>query len=772
VENPDLIPEAPTPLIDVNRLQAEWAKANVATLAALLNLRDDDNSFQQLFRALHAALAFDRALVLDDVGVGLHCLAADPAILAGRRWPDKSLPHTLYLRLAAAGGDRGARDFQDVLAELAAPDESVLWMSVGVSGRPALLLLVRAGAGQDFTESDIAFAKQCEVVALAKLVVHKGAQLEAENQRLKGIVEQSPKENSHLLKEIIDQLPLSLTVQDDAGRFILANTTAVANLGIPASALIGAYPADFLTEQEAVSRREWEQDLLRQKKTVSVETIVSDQTGERTWMTSHKPAYIFDRTLLISSSIDITTHRQVERELAERSHRDKLTWLPDRILVQEHVDAIIREYGNSRRFALAFIDLDNFKQINDYYNHAVGDALLVKISQRITSGLRPGDVLARISGDEFLLLLDPLESEEHIASVIDGVLQSVKQPFQIEAFEIFSSCSIGVSIYPKHGRDYGTLCRNADSAMSCAKQEAKGNAIFFDINVAQAVAARTQAEQRLRLAIRDRKFCCAFQPKVDIHSQQVVGFEALVRWRDDAGEIHPPAEFVGLAVELGLINPITHFVLDETVSSIDRLDATFGPDTTISINVPAKQANDVNFMRSFARALSDSNRANRIIIELTEEAFIGKGMFQTQSLPMLREIGVRISIDDFGTGYSSLSALADITADEIKVDRSFISGIHGRPRNQSILRAIDSLARTLDMSIVAEGVETFEELAYLQTATRIRYAQGFYFAKPFYLENLGDTPDFIGHGREAGRKQPEAHGRTASRLLVPTRSSG
>jgi EAL domain-containing protein (putative c-di-GMP-specific phosphodiesterase class I) len=212
-----------------------------------------------------------------------------------------------------------------------------------------------------------------------------------------------------------------------------------------------------------------------------------------------------------------------------------------------------------------------------------------------------------------------------------------------------------------------------------------------------------------------------------------------VRWRDDDGEIHPPGEFIALAVELGLIDPITNFVLAEAVNSIDRLDAAFGPGTTVAVNVAAKQANDLKFMQSFARALSDSRRANRIIIELTEEAFIAKGNFQMEVLPILREMGVRVSIDDFGTGYSSLSALADITADEIKIDRSFISAIHERPRNQSVLRAIESLGRALGMTIIAEGVETYEELAYLHAATGIRYAQGFYFSKPIYLADLNSA---------------------------------
>jgi c-di-GMP phosphodiesterase Gmr len=474
---------------------------------------------------------------------------------------------------------------------------------------------------------------------------------------------------------------------------------------------------------------------------------------------------------LISSSIDITEHKQIERELLERAHIDELTGLPDRILIQEHVEAIIRAEDGRRRFALAFIDLDNFKHINDYYSHSVGDALLVRFGQRIVSRLRSGDMLARISGDEFLLLLDPLESEEQIRSIIDDLLKDLKRPFHIEAFEVFSSCSVGVSVYPQHGSSYEALRRNADSAMYRAKHVAKGDVIFFDLNVEREITAQMEVEQRLRLAIRDRRLCCAFQPKVDIHTQHVVGFETLVRWRDDNGEIHPPGEFIELAIELGLINPITNFVLAEAVNSIDRLDAAFGAGTTISINVAAKQAGDLEFMRSFAQALSDSERADRFIIELTEEAFIAKGKFQTEILPILREIGVRVSIDDFGTGYSSLSALADITADEIKIDRSFISAIHERPRNQSILRAIESLGGALNMVIVAEGVETFEELAYLQAATRIRYVQGFYFSKPIYLEDLKSSKhvDFMIRVPESARALPKTNSIVTSRSAAVAR---
>jgi EAL domain-containing protein (putative c-di-GMP-specific phosphodiesterase class I) len=301
-----------------------------------------------------------------------------------------------------------------------------------------------------------------------------------------------------------------------------------------------------------------------------------------------------------------------------------------------------------------------------------------------------------------------------------------------------------------------------------AKRETKGEAVYFDATMAQALTARMEIEQRLRLAIRDRRFCCAFQPKVDIQTEDVVGFETLVRWRDSDGEIHPPGDFIGLAIELGLIDPITNFVLGEAVAAISRLDDAFGAETSISINVAARQAGDLNFMRPFIASLKASGYAERIIIELTEDAFTAKSLFQSDILPELRDIGVKVSIDDFGTGYSSLSVLADITADEVKVDRSFITDIHCRPRSQSVLRTIESLAQALDMSIIAEGVETFEELAYLRTATRIRFAQGFYFCKPLYIVDLTQTRS----GNASGRVLEAARARAEERESSPTTVTG
>jgi len=268
------------------------------------------------------------------------------------------------------------------------------------------------------------------------------------------------------------------------------------------------------------------------------------------------------------------------------------------------------------------------------------------------------------------------------------------------------------------------------------KGAAKGGVTFFEPGLGDKVDERAKLEQRLRLAIRDRRLTCAFQPKVDFRSQSVVGIEVLLRWRDEEGVIQAPGDFVNLAVELGLMDEIARLVLAQTVEAMDRIDEAFGPHTTISLNVAAKQAGDFRFMRSLAEALDATGYPERFMVELTEEAFLLGSEFQKRALPMLRDIGAKISIDDFGVGYSSLSALADITADEIKVDRSFITAIHQRPRSQGVLKAIESLGAALDMSVIVEGVETFEELAYLEAATRIRFAQGFYFARPMSLDEI------------------------------------
>jgi cyclic di-GMP phosphodiesterase Gmr len=368
-------------------------------------------------------------------------------------------------------------------------------------------------------------------------------------------------------------------------------------------------------------------------------------------------------------------------------------------------------------------------------------------------------MLSRISGDEFQLLLSPIQSHQEVEEYVRFTLQRLKAPFFIDGSEIFASTSIGVSLYPEHGRSYDELRQNADIAMYRVKANGKGAAVFFDAGMEREALARMKVEQSLRLAILEKRFCCAFQAKVDIRTQAIKGIEALVRLRDDEGVIQAPGTFINLAVELGLIDELTHLVLAEIVRSIDLINETFGHEASISMNVAAKQACNLEFMRSLAKSLEATGYPERFMIEVTEDAFVTKSQFQADILPMFRKLGVGISIDDFGIGYSSLSALADITADEIKIDRSFITDIHKRPRSQGILRAIESLSEALGMTVIAEGIESYEELAYLQAATRIRYAQGYYFSRPVFLEELKPVMAILSESRVSAASRPREDAR-------------
>ena len=526
----------------------------------------------------------------------------------------------------------------------------------------------------------------------------------------------------NLLRDVLRLLPAGVTVQDARGDFLVVNDAAAAQLG-----LMEGEPAPQLD-----ARRRAGHAAFHAAEAVTTEDYLDD--GRQVLLTSHLPVRIGGRDLLISASADISEQKAFEDHLFRSAFYDELTDLPLRRVTEHRANGLLR--SKEARFALAFLDIDNFKHINDYYGHAIGDALLVEFAKRLKRELRDSDLLSRISGDEFLLLLSPIQGQHEVREFVGSVLQRLSAPFFIDGSEIFASTSIGISLYPDHGKSYDTLRHNADLAMYRVKNDGKGAAAFFDSAMEHEAAARIRVEQSLRLAILEKRFCCAFQTKVDIRTEEVVGIEALVRLRDDQGVIQAPGTFINLAVELGLIDELTHLVLAEIVKSIDRINDTFGPTATISINIAAKQAGNPDFMQSFAKALEATGYPKRFMLEVTEDAFVAKADFQEKVLPIFRRLGVGISIDDFGTGYSSLSALADITADEIKIDRSFIVDIHKRPRSQGILRAIESLSEALGMTVIAEGIESFEELAYLQAATRIRFAQGYYFSRPIFLEEL------------------------------------
>jgi diguanylate cyclase (GGDEF)-like protein len=295
-----------------------------------------------------------------------------------------------------------------------------------------------------------------------------------------------------ILRDVFRLLPTGVTVQDEQGEFLLVNEAAAALLQMAATAPV----ASQLSERQDTCL-----ELLRTGSSAVLEEAVSDGQTKQVFLTSHRPVRIAERNLLISSSADITEQKVLEDNLFRSSYYDELTGLPTRRVIEHRVNNLLKRDSAHGHFALAFLDVDNFKHINDYYGHAVGDALLVEMAKRLGLDLRESDILSRISGDEFMLLLNPIQNESEVAEFIHFILQRLKAPFFIDESEIFASTSIGVSLYPEHGRSYDVLRQNADIAMYRVKNGSKGAAAFFDASMEREALARMKIEQSLRLAI-------------------------------------------------------------------------------------------------------------------------------------------------------------------------------------------------------------------------------------------------------------------------------
>ena len=445
----------------------------------------------------------------------------------------------------------------------------------------------------------------------------------------------------------------------------------------------------------------------------------------------------------VSAAIDIDDERRLQDELFQRAYFDPLTKLPSRAFFEEAVTRSLGGASGEARFAVAAIGFDQFDAVNEFYGRLAGDALLAEAAHRVGESIGGDDVAARFGGDQFAVLIAQAGEPGAALARIERLLARLRDPFYVDGSEILLSASAGVSVYPAHDSAAAGLIAKAEAALSQAKRRYRGQARLYDPVIAQRALERARLEQSLRLAIRDRRFACALQPKVDFRAGKIAGLEVLMRWRDENGEARSPGDLVAFAVNLGLMNEMTQLLFEETLASLDAIDATFGPNLRLGFNIAAQQAGDIRFMRGFADRLAASGQARRFMIELTEEALLRAGHFQLQVAPMLREIGAKISIDDFGVGYSSLSTLAEIEADEIKVDRSFITAIHERPRNQGLLRAIESVGEALNTTVMVEGVETKDELAYLRDHTRISVAQGYLFSRPVVIgrtDNLGADP--------------------------------
>ncbi|MFZ0945516.1 MAG: EAL domain-containing protein [Syntrophobacteraceae bacterium] len=466
---------------------------------------------------------------------------------------------------------------------------------------------------------------------------------------------------------------------------------------------------------------------------------------------------------------DITERKRTEERIFRLAYHDILTGLLNRNSFKEHLaQALAQAQRHDRYVGTLFLDLDRFKRINDTFGYKVGDLLLQGVAERIREGVRKGDKparhvdsISRLGGDEFTILLPEISDIQDPAKVATRLLEAVSRPIIIAGHEIFMTGSIGITVYPMDGEDPDTLLKNADAAMYSAKEQGRNNYQFYSEAMNASSFKRLSLENGLRKALDREEFVLHYQPMIDIHSGRIVAMEALLRWHHpDLGTVSP-ADFIPLAEETGLIISIGEWVLNTACIYNKTLQEMGLPPKRIAVNISSVQFRSQILIETITRALKISGLdAPWLEIELTESSIMKNMEASSDILRELKQMGLRVAIDDFGTGYSSLAYLKRFPLDILKIDRSFIRDIPGDPDNEAIATAIIAMAHSLNLEVIAEGVETEKQLAFMRSH-ECDGVQGYFFSPALPGEQM----------KEYLKKEPELMAWTAS-LARPLRVAG
>jgi diguanylate cyclase (GGDEF)-like protein/PAS domain S-box-containing protein len=539
--------------------------------------------------------------------------------------------------------------------------------------------------------------------------------------------------NYAFLHQIIDHIPSQITVKDARDRrYLLANRVAEDQFGLSRDAIVGKTAFDLFpkTAAEMIVADDdkilqsanglfqdvhlWETQGLGQRYLTSKRIGIRDQAGETRY--------------IVNVVDDVTDRRRADERIAHLAHYDALTDLPNRVLFRDQIEREMQRTSGGEQFALLYIDIDEFKGINDSLGHHVGDELLKAVAGRIKSCIRETDLIARLGGDEFAVIQTAVENIDDVKEFVTRLHEAIRQPYRLLGHQLSTDASIGIALAPQDGTDLDQLIKNADLAMYGAKANGRRTYRFFEPEMDASAKARLTMEQDLRQALVDGGFEIHYQPVVDLGRDEVTGCEALLRWRHPERGMISPAEFIPVAEDTGLINELGEWVLRTAC-----FEAAAWPDhVRLAVNVSPVQLKCQTMALKIAGALAASGLSpSRLELEITEAVLIRDDETALAILHELRAIGVRIALDDFGTGYSSLSYLKRFPFDKIKIDRCFISDIAEVDGSSAIVQAVVNIAASRNMTTTAEGVETLEQKEILR-ALGCTEMQGYLFsaAKP------------------------------------------
>lgn len=527
------------------------------------------------------------------------------------------------------------------------------------------------------------------------------------------------------------------------GRYLSANTALARLYGY-------ASPEQLITNLADIEHRLYVDPAQREKfrhlmdiqgEVVNFESEVYRHDGSRIWISenAHSVRGLQGELIYYEGTVqDITERRSYQAQLEHQANFDQLTGLPNRNLLNDRLEQAISNAVRRGYFlALVFIDLDNFKLINDSLGHGAGDALLVEVAKRLRCSLRAADTVARQGGDEFVLVLNDHYQVASIISLLERVLQDVSRPIRLMGRDWQVGASLGVALYPTDGKDASTLLKHADIAMYAAKARGRNNFQFFTHEMNRISNERLQLESAMRVALEQDGFSVAFQPKVD-HRRRIVGAEALARWHTaDFGTVTPD-RFIPIAEETGLIVPLTDIILRKAFSATSRWGKILGKPLNVAVNLSPRLFLDDNIVEHIARLINEAGLPpERVELEITESIFISDSGRTLDILKGLKNLGVSLAMDDFGTGYSSLSYIRRFPLDIIKIDKSLVTGIEHEDDGAMIARAIISMCQSLNKTVVAEGVENQEQFNFLRYQGCNEF-QGYLIAKPLPEREFSD----------------------------------
>jgi diguanylate cyclase (GGDEF)-like protein/PAS domain S-box-containing protein len=639
--------------------------------------------------------------------------------------PGCTLRDVICNRIDAGSLDRGAEEYRNELLEAMARGETISWIVMTKGGR-AISVVNRPIAGGDWVG------------------VHEDI-TERRN------AEQELKQTKAFLDTVIESAPVTISVKElPSFRYVLINRRAEQHYGISRESMIGRLASEVFPEKTAAFIEENDRISVRSASEIFFEShAISTPNGNDLIVTSRrvplmgpdgKPQY------LLTIVEDVTERKRAEARIAYLAHHDSLTNLPNRAAFNEHLTNTLEQAAAGKTsFAVLCIDLDRFKEVNDVFGHSVGDALLKEAATRMRAVA--GDAfVARPGGDEFTVIMAGGSQPTAAEVLAERLLASAAEDIVIDGHFLRFGLSIGVAIYPTDGLDAKALLANADAALYRAKQDGRGSICFFAADMDRQLRDRRALQHDLRSAVNRQELCLHYQPQASINGP-IVGFEALARWRHPSRGMVSPGTFIPIAEESGLIIPLGEWVLREAC----REAASWGRPLKIAVNLSPVQFKHGDLAGAVHAILLETGLApSRLELEITEGVLIDDFSRAVSILHRLKTLGVRIAMDDFGTGYSSLSNLQSFPFDKMKIDKSFIANLGRNPQSAAIIRAMLGLGRGLGLPIMAEGVETQEQLEFLKKE-RCDAVQGFLIGRPAPIDLYADTV-----GRPAAKHSPVA----------------